>query len=67
MANNSTGGSLFQSVKTLIEEARRQIVRNVNTTMVFTYFQIGKMIVEERQGGEQRAAYAKETITSLSE
>lgn len=67
MANNSTEGSLFQSVKTLIEEARKQIVRNVNTTMVFTYFQIGKMIVEERQGGEQRAAYAKETITSLSE
>ncbi len=67
MANNSTEGSLFQSIKTLIEEARKQIVRNVNTTMVFTYFQIGKMIVEERQGGEQRAAYAKETITSLSE
>ncbi|MEJ7828004.1 MAG: PDDEXK nuclease domain-containing protein [Segetibacter sp.] len=67
MANNSTEGSLFQSIKTLIEEASKQIVRNVNTTMVFTYFQIGKMIVDERQGGEQRAAYAKEIITSLSE
>lgn len=67
MANNSTKGSLFQSVKSLIEEARKQIVRNVNTTMVFTYFHIVKMIVEEQQGGKQRAAYAKETITSLSE
>ncbi len=67
MLDTPTEGSLFQLVKTVIEEARKQIVRNVNTTMVFTYFQIGKIIVEEQQGGRQRAAYAKETITSLSE
>lgn len=67
MANILKKDSFFHSVKSLIEEARRHVVRNVNTTMVFTYFQIGRMIVEEQQGGKERADYAKETITLLSE
>lgn len=66
MAKSIHKDSLFQSVRLLIEVARRQIVRNVNSVMVYTYFQIGRMIVEEQQGGQQRAAYAKETISVLS-
>lgn len=57
---------LFLSVKALIQEAQHYVVRNINTTMLITYFQIGKMIVEDEQKGRQRAAYAKETIKKLS-
>ncbi len=57
---------LFQSVKTLIQQAQQLIVRNVNTTMLVTYFEIGKMIVEDEQQGSKRAGYAKETIAQLS-
>ncbi|MBD0284313.1 MAG: DUF1016 domain-containing protein [Flavisolibacter sp.] len=67
MAKNIKKDSLFQSIKSLIDEARKHVVQNVNTAMVYTYFQIGRMIVEEQQGGKGRAAYAKETITILSE
>lgn len=57
---------LFQSIKQLIEDAQQHVVRNINTTMLITYFEIGRMIVEDEQQGKQRATYAKETIEQLS-
>ena len=35
--------------------------------MVFTYFEIGRMIVEHEQNGKMRADYAKETLKILSD
>ncbi|MDN5286702.1 MAG: hypothetical protein JWR38_2976 [Mucilaginibacter sp.] len=58
---------LFQSVKELIEQSQNQIVRNINSTMVLTYFQIGRMIVEDEQNGKGRANYATETLKKLSQ
>ena len=58
--------NLFKSIKKVIEESRDSIVRHVNTTMVFTYFHIGKMIVEDEQDGLERAVYSKETLKHLS-
>ena len=43
---------LFKAVQAVIEEARQNIVRNVNTTMLNTYFEIGRMIVEDEQQGQ---------------
>lgn len=57
---------LLYSVSLLIKEARNLVVRNVNTTMVYTYFHIGKMIVEEEQHGQERAAYAELVLKDLS-
>jgi len=57
---------LFQSVKELIENARAQVVRNVNTVMIYTNFTIGRMIVEEEQSGSKRAGYAEATLKNLS-
>ncbi len=57
---------IFQSVKTLITAAQQNVVRNVNTTMLLTYFEIGKMIVEEKLQGRDRAGYADETLKNLS-
>ena len=60
--NNLSQNHLFQSIKILIETAKATVVRNINTTMLFTYFHIGKMIVEDKQQSKERADYAKETI-----
>lgn len=57
---------LFENVRSVITEAQRSIIRNVNSAMVLAYFRIGKMIVEEQQQGSDRAAYAKEIIPRLS-
>ncbi|WP_423147868.1 PDDEXK nuclease domain-containing protein [Rubrolithibacter danxiaensis] len=58
--------ALLQNIRSLIVEAQKIVVRNVNTMMVLTYFQIGKMIVEDEQQGQDRAAYADKTIVHLS-
>jgi predicted nuclease of restriction endonuclease-like (RecB) superfamily len=56
----------FTTIKSLIEDARQNVVQVVNTTMVYTYFEIGKKIVEEQQQGATRAIYGKGLIEELS-
>ena len=53
-------------IKQLLEEARKQVVRQVNTTMLKTYFEIGRRIVEQEQKGEAQAGYGNYLIAELS-
>lgn len=57
---------LLAIIKNLLDQAKKQVVQTVNLTMVKTYFEIGKMIVEDEQNGENRAEYGKETLKNLS-
>lgn len=57
---------LFRQVVALIKNAQQQVVRAINSTMVYTYFEIGRMIVEEEQSGQERAAYGKQVLKGLS-
>jgi hypothetical protein len=57
---------LFEKIKSTVTHTHSAVVRNVNAAMVYAYFQIGRMIVEHEQQGNQRANYAKETIARLS-
>ncbi|MBN9297957.1 MAG: DUF1016 family protein [Filimonas sp.] len=66
VSRNTSRKVLLQSIKTLIQDARQHVVRNVNTTMLITYFEIGRMLVEDEQKGSHRADYAMKTITQLS-
>jgi len=52
---------------TILEIARGQVVKSINQAMVFAYFEIGKIIVEEQQQGNERAEYSKKTIERLSQ
>lgn len=58
---------LFHQVVELLQNARQQVLRTVNTTMVCTYFEIGRMIVEEEQSGKDRAEYGKQILKVLSQ
>ena len=58
--------SLYNSIRLLIEESKAQIVRKVNTTIILTYYEIGRMIVEDEQSGKSRAEYAEQTLKQLS-
>ncbi|WP_353168753.1 PDDEXK nuclease domain-containing protein [Flavobacterium sp.] len=58
---------LFLQVAELLQNARQQVLRTVNSTMTFTYFEIGRMIVEEEQNGNDRAEYGKQVLKGLSE
>ncbi len=66
MKHSSKKRDLFYSIKNLILEAQNRIVRNVNSTMVLTYFQIGRYIIEAELKGKGRADYAEKTMRQLS-
>ena len=57
---------LSTKIVALVEQARLQVAKVANSAMVFTYFQIGKMIVEELQNGEKRAEYGTQLLENLS-
>lgn len=67
MSKNLQNKILFQQVVELLQNARQQVLRTVNSTMVCTYFEIGRMIVEEEQSGKDRAEYGKQILKGLSE
>ena len=70
MANepsSNTKTSLYNKIASILEESRKFVVTTVNTAMVQTYFEIGRLIVEEEQHGNIRAEYGKETLKKLSE
>ena len=58
---------LFNHVVQIIEQARYKVAATVNLTMVLTYFEIGKMILEEEQQGQARAAYGKHVLKDLAQ
>ena len=64
--NQKIDRSLYHSIKFIIEEAKLQIVRNVNSVITYTHFEIGRMIVENEQKGKERAGYAEKTLVQLS-
>jgi len=57
---------LFQDIADVIKQARQQVRQAVNTAMVQSYWQIGHLIVEHEQQGQQRAAYGKQQLQQLS-
>ena len=57
---------IFREVIDLLKNAREKIKNTIDNTMTNTYYEIGKIIVEEEQNGEKRAEYGKEIIKKLS-
>lgn len=56
---------LAGKIEKLIQDARQHVVAAVNTAMVYTYYEIGRYIVEDEQGGENRAIYGQELLKGL--
>lgn len=67
MSADLTTKQLLDNISALLENARNKVVVAVNQTIVLTYFEIGRMIVEDEQNGENRAEYGKEQLKFISE
>ncbi len=61
-----TEDRLFSDIVCLIEDARKKVSKAVNLVMVYTNFEIGRLIVEHEQQGSHRAQYGAETLQHLS-
>ena len=67
MKNEPTSDTqLFTKIAELIETARQKVATTVNLAMVYTYFEIGRMIIEDEQQGKTRADYGKHILKDLS-
>jgi len=66
MNNPAETDTLYHSIRELIQQARQQVQRQINSTMVHIYWHIGQLIIEHEQQGEQRAAYGKQQLQQLS-
>ena len=61
-----TQTNLYNDIKNLIIQAKKEVYSAVNSTMTQTYWNIGKRIVEEEQEGKERAEYGKALLKKLS-
>lgn len=66
LINPPMGGDLMARVSGILDQARGNVVRAVNSNMVIAYWLIGREIVQALQGGEERAEYGSELLRELS-
>ena len=62
-----TENVLLKNVSEILESARKNAKTAVKLATVYAYYEVGRMIVEEEQHGENRAAYGKKSLQELSE
>lgn len=67
LEKSSADNHLFGRIAELVELARQKATTAVNPAMVHTYFEIGKMIVEDEQQGKEKAEYGKAVLKGLSD
>ena len=58
---------LAEKIEVLVTEARKKIASVANTAQVYTYYEIGRYIIEDEQGGKVRAEYGKGVLKRVSE
>lgn len=57
---------VYNNIKQLMDQARNKVSREVNNILVQTYWEIGRIIVEDEQENLNRAVYGKKLIADLS-
>jgi predicted nuclease of restriction endonuclease-like (RecB) superfamily len=58
--------TLLSNIRDLLTQGRKQVLQAVNSAMVQTYWEIGRLIVEDEQKGQARAEYGKALLKNLS-
>lgn len=64
--NKQEADRLYEEIRNLLISARKKVITTVNSALVMTYWQVGKMIVEA-QGGEERAGYGTNLLKNISD
>jgi len=58
--------NLYLEIKKIIEKSKKEISRKVNSTIVSTYWNIGRIIIEDELNGNYRADYGKGILKTIS-
>ena len=59
--------TFLSSISDMLHNAQNTVKTAVNLAMVYSYYEVGRMIFEEEQKGSDRAEYGKYIIKELSE
>ncbi len=62
----SPDNPMILEIRELLEKSRKNIAQQVNTELLTTYWNIGRIIVEYEQQSQLRAEYGKQTLKELS-
>ena len=63
---NASENELLQHISELIRLGRQSVERQINMATTYTYFEIGRYIVEHEQNAQKRAEYAQATVEKLA-
>ncbi|SEB03746.1 Predicted nuclease of restriction endonuclease-like (RecB) superfamily, DUF1016 family [Thiothrix caldifontis] len=58
---------LIESLSLIIEQGRGQLKQSVNSVMLQSYWQMGRVIVEHEQQGQARAAYGTQQLQQIAQ
>jgi len=66
MQDMKNGDNFLGQVVQLFRDAKRKMSMAVNMAMVYSYYDAGRLIIDEEQNGSERAAYGKYILQELS-
>ncbi len=55
----NSNNQLYGRISELLANSRKYVAQTVNQTIVITYYEVGRLIVEDEQHGQERAEYGK--------
>ncbi|MBC3901661.1 DUF1016 family protein [Acetobacterium malicum] len=58
--------AIINEIRQILQSARENVARAVNNELLFAYWNIGKIIVDNEQAGSEKAEYGKQLLKSLS-
>jgi predicted nuclease of restriction endonuclease-like (RecB) superfamily len=64
--NQLSYSELIRCISDCLEQGRKQAAKQVNVTLLETYWQIGQYIVEFEQGGQERAEHGSRLLQKLA-
>ena len=63
----NSNNQLYGRISELLANSRKYVAQTVNQTIVITYYEVGRLIVEDEQHGQERAEYGKSVLKELSQ
>ena len=63
---NNNLNPLIDNIAKVLQEAKSQLAKHINSTMTTAYWNIGRYIVEFEQGGNVKVAYGESHLKELS-
>ena len=63
---DKNNAEMIQEIKDVIISSRKKVAYEVNNTMLYAYWNVGRIIVENEQNGNIKAEYGKQILKELS-